>query len=187
MKKVLLAGVVALCVGCTTAAKQAYYTAKGPQGNCLLVRSDGMDPLRKYNSMEVVRFQNDLPGIIENSLVSTVQSDIVRELKEKGLFLEVTAVPAFQKGATQTPTAVLRGRLVDITSDKIPGQKLIGGGNHLIAQVEVVDKASGKVIAVANIRGVIKSVLEGGESDLAHGMARGAKKLCEKLGKRERK
>lgn len=185
MRRALCLGLVVLCVGCTTAAKQAYYTATGPQGGCLVVSSEGGAPLAAYNSIEVARFGNDLPGIIDDSLISTVQTSIVSELKEKGLFLEAKGVPSFQQGKAAQPTAVIRGRLIDIVTDRIPGQKLIGGGDHLIAAVEIVDKESGKVLAKANLRGVVKSALEGGDDDLAKGMARGAKKLCEKLGKKE--
>ncbi|MEW6356600.1 MAG: hypothetical protein AB1696_09755 [Planctomycetota bacterium] len=181
MRKLLLAGLVALCVGCTTAAKQALYTAAGPQGAYLVIEAGSESPLAAYDQAEVALFANDLPGIIDNSLVLAVQSEIVTVLSEKAIFLEVKAVPSYQQGKTDSPTVVIRGHLVDITSDKIPGQKLIGGGNHLIAVVEMVDKSSGKVLAKANLRGVVKSVVEVGERHLAVGMAKAAEKLCHRL------
>lgn len=178
---------VGVCVGCTSmAVKQVVYTATGPEGGFLLVASESDKPLANYDTMEVARFDNDLPGTIDDSMIADVQNEIVFELREKNVFSEVKGVPAFQQGKTASPTVVMRGRLVDITSDRIPGQKLIGGGNHLIAVVELVDKSTGKVLAKANVRGVVKSVVESGEKYLAKGMARGAKKLCDSLGRKGR-
>lgn len=76
---------------------------------------------------------------------------------------------------------VITGRLLDITSDKIPGQKVVMGGNHLIARVQIADKATGKVLAEANLRGIVKSAADWDEESLAEGMAKGAQKLLRDL------
>jgi len=52
--------------------------------------------------------------------------------------------------------------------------------------VELVDKETGKVLAKANVRGVVKSVAETGETPLADGIGKGVKKLFKQmLGKPE--
>jgi len=186
VRKLFLVGLIAMCVGCATAAKQALYTATGPQGTCLVIMTESEAPLAKYDQAEVALFTSDLPGIIDSSLVCAVQVDMVSLLKESSTFMEIKAVPTYQQGAVAQPTVVIRGHIIDITSDKIPGQKLIGGGNHLIAAVELVDKSTGKVLAKANLRGVVKSVVEVGERYLAKGMAKAAEKLCQKLGRKKK-
>jgi hypothetical protein len=182
MKRLLtLLLATAFCSGCgTTAIRQAIYTAKGPQGSFLVISARVHD-LPRYRALEVARFANNLPDSVPNYLVDAVQDDAVNEMAQSGYFESVKAVPALAEGKTGVPTLVLRGIIIDITSDRIPGEKLISSGNHLIAVVEVVDKQTGAVLAKANVRGEVKSVVDTGETSLAEGMARGVKKLFARL------
>jgi len=179
-KALVVVAIMGFVLGCTTAAKQAVYTATGPQGSCLLVKRVGADVLGKYKTLEIAKFENELPGIIDTVLVNMVRDNAVAEMAGSQYFASVKGVAEFKKGGPGG-ILVLRGRLTDMTSDKIPGQKLISGGNHLIARVELLDKATGKVLAYGNVRGVVKSVVETGEEPLAKGMARGIKKMFKEL------
>jgi len=188
MRKLLaIVALVAVIVGCSTAVKQVYYTATGPQGSYLLVSAESPSALSKYKVLEVAKFENALPGVIEPVLVSLVQRKTVEEMSESGYFQSVVSVPAFKKAVAKAPTLVLRGKLVDIVSDKIPGQKLISGGNYIVAAVEVVDKSTGAVLVKGNVRGEVKSVAQTGDESFAEGMAKGVRKLFKKvLGKEEK-
>ena len=176
-----LAAIIALavCVGCTTVAKQAYYTAKGPQGSYLIV---AVKPgaVERYRALEIARFGNELPAVVGQFLVDSVQENAARQMQESRYLDSVTAVPQFTQGKAEKPTLVLRGTILDIVSDKVPGQRLLDS-NYLLAAVELVDKQTGEVIVKANVRGVVKSIAETGETPLAEGMGKGVRKLFKEL------
>ena len=176
-----LAAIVALavCVGCVTAAKQAYYTATGPQGSYLII-SQTSAPLERYKALEIASFRNDVPSAVGQFLLEAVQEQAVQEMLQSRYFESVTAVPQFTQGKAEKPALVVRGTILDITSDTVPGQKLLDS-NYLLAAVELVDKESGQVLVKANVRGVVKSVAQSGETPLAQGMGRGLKKLFKDL------
>ena len=181
MRRTLAAIIVlAVCAGCVTAVKQAYYTATGPQGSYLIISVKSGSDLERYKTIEVVHFGNNIPSFVGQFLVDAVQEHITQDLMTSRYFAKVTAVPEFAKGATETPTLVIRGTILDVTSDKVPGQKLLDS-NYLLASVDLVDKATGEVIVQANLRGVVKSVAESGETPLADGMGHAAKKLFKEL------
>jgi hypothetical protein len=163
-----------------TAAKQAYYTAAGPQGSYLLIAATNTEALSRYKALEVARFANEVPGAVGQALVTGVQDYAVKEMEKSKYFESVRAVQEFAKGTPKTPTLVLRGVILDITSDRIPGQKLLDA-NYLVAVAEVVDKETGSVVAKGNVRGVVKSVAETGETPLAEGMAKGIRKMLKDL------
>ena len=171
---------LAVCVGCTTVAKQAYYTATGPQGSYLIISLKSGADLERYRALQVAHFGNNIPSAVGQFLVDSVQQHIAQDLMTSRYFEKVTAVPDFAKGATEKSTLVLRGTILDVTSDKVPGQKLLDS-NYLLATVDLVDKATGEILAQANLRGVVKSVADSGETPLAEGMGRAAKKLFKDL------
>ena len=74
---------------------------------------------------------------------------------------------------------------MDYKSGKIPGQRVVGGGDHLIAHVHLVDGGSGKVLAWAVVRGVVKSAAQTDEENYAEGLAKGIKKFVEEVTGRE--
>ena len=181
MRRAIVAFIaLAVCVGCTTVAKQAYYAATGPQGSYLVISSKPGADLEHYKALEIVRFSNNIPSAVGQFLVDSVQEHAAQDMLRSRYFEGVTAVPEFVKGKTEKPTLVLRGTVLDVTSDKVAGQKLLDS-NYLLATVDVVDKATGEILAQANVRGVVKSVAESGDTPLAEGMGRGIKKLFKEL------
>ena len=192
MKKLPAVLCLLMLTGCFTAAKQVFYTAVGPQGQYLLLKpAAATGQMNRYKAVEVVDFVNDIPSAIKVNVARAVQREIVKRLTDadakrveegKARYLtSVKGVLSFRRGPAATPTMVITGRLLDITSDKIPGQKVVMGGNHLIARVQIADKATGKVLAEANLRGIVKSAADWDEESLAEGMAKGAQKLLRDL------
>ncbi len=176
-----IAGIAALafCIGCTTVAKQAYYTATGPQGSFLIISTSSPN-WDKYTSLEVARFANEIPSQVGPMLVDAVQEFAVKQMLASRYFETVAPVASFAQGKAAKPTLVVRGTLFDIISDRMPGQKLFDA-NYLTAVIEIADKETGAAVAKANVRGVVKSVAETGETPLAEGMARGLRKLFKEL------
>ena len=171
---------LALGSGCTTAIKQVYYTASGPQGSFLVEETEAESAFASYTVAEVQLFNNALPSHIDSELVAMCQAETIEELDEAGLFDSVVSAKETSSGAL-----LIRGRLLDYKSGKIPGQRVIGGGDHLIAHVELVDGSSGKVLAWAVVRGVVKSAAQTDEVNFAEGMAKGIKKFIKKVTGRE--
>ena len=182
MKRALLCAccmcLLLLLGGCTTVVKQTYYTVAGPQGSYLLIDSPEPAELARYTKIEVAPFESLIPEAIDEALVNACQARIVSRLQTDGFFEEVKEVPALTKGGG-TDVLVITGKLVDITSDKFPGEKIIGGGNHLIAMLDIKDK-SGRTIIKANVRGEAKSVAQYKQEDLAEGMGKGILKILER-------
>ena len=185
MKKALVLMLVLVLPGCLTAAKQTYYGVTGPQGEWLLLKEAGPAAMMKYRALDVATFANDLPGIIPPEVVNAVTDDIVKEVTkldaEGGRPVAASAVGSFTRGAARVPTLVLTGTLLDITGESIPGMKIISGETHLIARFQLRDKATGEVLAEGNLRGIVKFVGDVKKVSLAEGMARGTRKMLEKM------
>ena len=180
-----LVAVVTVCVvasGCTTAVKQVYYGVRGPQGYFLLEQAEPSSTFEPYQTLVVERFENALPKNITPSLVNKVLDKTVEELTEAELFGRV------ERAAGEPPAGalVIRGKLLDVKSDTIPGQRVISGANHVIAHVWAVDGDSGKVLAWGVVRGEVKSVARGGEGSLGEGLAEGIEEFIEKVTGREK-
>jgi len=178
-----MAGVLGLLVtaallgGCAVAAKQAVYTITGPRGNYLVEEAEPPEAFASYQVLWVEGFENTLPRHISGSLVRACRAEVVAELREAGYFRRVLA----GKGEEPGPALILRGRLLDIKSDRIPGQRIVGGANHLIAHIELVDAETGEVRARGVVRGLVKSVAHSGEGHLAEGLAEGVRKFVKEV------
>ena len=189
MKKVLIYPVlvclIALCGGCyATAAKQAALIAMGPQGDYVLIESPEPAALAKYTQIEVAPFENTLPMHISKILADAVQTETVKRLKEEGFFAQVESVNNSAR-ASSGDALLITGRLLDVTTDKVPGQKLVTSGTHLIARVQIKDH-SGKGVITANVRGLVKSFTDDEETDPARGFAKGVLELLEKTFEKEK-
>ncbi|KPJ54378.1 MAG: hypothetical protein AMS16_04830 [Planctomycetes bacterium DG_58] len=187
VRKVIAVGLVLMLAGCLgTVAVQTVHTVVGPMGQFQVIRQyASKSELAKYRAIEVVKFKNTMPVAIPDTVVAAVQTGIVAELRDyKGVTLErvqVTAVDSYYRSVTLTPTMVMTGTLLDITSDEIPAEKLIGGANHLIARIQLLDKGTGAVLLEANLRGYVKSAIDFKQESLGKGMGRGAADLVEKI------
>lgn len=173
----ILSVVVLSACGCTTAAKQAVYTIRGPEGDFLVEDSRPPGDFASYSSVVVEPFENDLPHNISSYLVAACQQETVSKLAKAGYFQSVS------EAIVEKPAHALliRGKLLDITSDRVPGQRVISGGNHLIAHVQLVDAGTGDVMAWGVVRGVVKSVAQREESNLAEGLAEGVVKFIKNV------
>jgi len=193
LRKLAVLSSVLMLTGCRgTPATQAVRPATqavrpatvGPEGQYLILRqSPGAAPIwmSPYKAVEVAEFENELPGAIKVNVAQAVRRETVALLLQSKNLMSVVPVEGFRRGGTPTPTLVITGRLLDITSDKIPGEKLLGTGNQLIARVKLCDKTTGEVLVDANVRGWVKSAADFNEEHLATGVARGIKKLLAKV------
>ena len=172
---------VMFAAGCTTAVKQVVYAVRGPQGETLVIEAEPREVFEKYQKVEVTSFENKIPEVIPETVTARVQSETVTEIGKKGIFTSGASAVEKEVGEATEPTLVVSGKLLDISTDEVPGQKIIGSPNHLIAQVEVKDRSSGKVLARANVRGVVKSAVDFNVTSLATGLGRGIEKLLEQL------
>ena len=121
---------------------------------------------------------------ISKILADAVQTETVKRLKQEGFFTEVTAVNS-SGSASSGDALLITGRLLDVTTDKIPGQKLVTSGTQLIARVQIKD-LSGKAVITANVRGLVKSFTDDEETDPARGFAKGVLELLEKTFEKEK-
>ena len=183
VRKLIAVGLLLMLTGCLgTIAVQTVHTVVGPVGQYHVIRQNASKSmLAKYRAVEVVKFENTMPVAIPDTVVAAVQTGIVAELRDYRDVTSVTAVDRYYKSVSLRPTMVMTGKLIDITSDKIPGQKLIGDANHLIARIKLLDKGTGSVLLEANLRGFVKSAVDFKLESLGKGMGRGAADLVEKV------
>ena len=81
---VVLVALAVLSSGCTTVAKEVYYTARGAEGKCLEVEKVGS--LAQYDSFTVERFGNELGGNVPLAVPRLLPEKIAEQiLKETTL------------------------------------------------------------------------------------------------------
>jgi hypothetical protein len=146
--------------GCTTVAKEVYYTARGAQGKCLEVEEVGS--LARYDSFKVERFSNELganvPPAIGRLLPEKISEQILQETTLR---------------ASGEETLTIRGSIVYVDLQGV-GSGAISPMEQVVCHVQLVDD-SGDVLGWAAIAGVNKS--------RARGAAAGEEELCDGMGK----
>ena len=158
---VVLAVVLAVAAcGCTTVAKEVYYTARGAQGKCLEVEEVGS--LARYDSFKVERFSNELGANVLPAILRLLPEKITEQILE-----ETTLKTSGEE------TLTVRGTIVYIDMQGV-GSGAISPMEQVVCHVQLADE-SGDVLGWAAIAGVNKS--------RARGAAAGEAELCDGVGK----
>lgn len=178
MKRMLLVAVLALVVasGCGSALKQAGGAVVGASARYYEVKNlGGKTSLDRFTTVGVERFDTSpMLGAVPSSLAGLVQTAIVKRL---------AATKMFGRAARGAPTRgglLIRGKFVDFD----PGGsslRAVGFGVNpfLTAQIQVIDTRSNRVLGVAMVTGIVKSIVRTGPSELADGVGKAVKGLVE--------
>ena len=169
---------LAFLAGCTTIAKEAYYTATGPQGSYMVVEDRGPRSLAGCSRVEVALFDDTIGAYASAGMMRDLRRHIVSELQKDKHFAAVEVVPvdSFVQGG-DAKTCVVTGSLQDFTSAQYPGSRLVAGSDHIIVRSKVLDKATREVLVDAVVRGVVKAAAEFRSDPQAIGLAKGFDKL----------
>jgi len=162
---VMTIAVVALLAaqGCvSTAAKQAIGGVRGAKGLNAPIQSsvDGAESLGAYEAFELGKITDDF-GKTPSGVLSFLPAEFAEALAEKKL-------PNHSGGKTLW----ISGKILHYEDASMVGT-LIGGVEEVVARITFVDKATGKVLGVANCVGRSTTFPNRGPEKKAEGLARG--------------
>jgi hypothetical protein len=157
--------VVALAVpGCSRAIKEGVGLARGARGVYVPLEPLSADPnarpLGEYEYFELGSFTDGFGGKTPPELFAMLPEKFREEIVSKKL-------PDNPAG----PTLVMRGEILHYESENLVGV-VIGPLEEVIARVELVDKASGRVLATGNCVGRTKEAVNQGVEKKAEGLAK---------------
>jgi len=150
--------------GCGTLFKQAYHSVRGAQGEFYEIAVVSPTTLATYESIRVEPFTNDLGAVVPGDVVTQINFDTPKQIKEKHLF--------YPEGKQ----LVLTGRIIHYTGKSaLAGAvgNIISGGEFCVCRVQLTDAESGQQIGEAICWGVIKSAFRRGSEEFGIGVGKG--------------
>ena len=177
MRNVMMAALLvasSLAAGCGAVAGQGIATVMGAGGRYFEMKDIGpKGTLDKYQAVQVVPFDpSPMLGAIPQDVVSAVQPEIVRTLRDTRLFSQVG-------GTVSTKPAIeIRGKFMDYDPGGSAARAVGFGANPtLTAQIEIIDLDSNRVLGIAMVSGSIKSVVRANPEQLSDGVAKAVRGL----------
>lgn len=164
---VALVSIALMCGGCLSRAiKESVGAATGPKGFFAETKAPP-SKISSYQNIEVGPI-NDRFGRTPGQLLATISGAITEKLREEKL-------PTGAGGKT----LVIRGVVIYYEKSGAAGQ-LFGPFEEVVTEMEMVDKASGQVIATANCIGRSTTSVNKGVDDKTKGLAKGIVKWVAK-------
>lgn len=164
---VALVSIALMCGGCVgRALKEVWGAGAGPAGSFAETKAPP-GKISTYQNIEVGPI-NDRFGRTPGQLLATISGKITERLRRENL-------PTGAGGKT----LVIRGVVIYYERAGAMGQ-LFGPFEEVVTEMEMVDKASGRVIATANCIGRSKTTANQGVDNKAKGLAKGIVKWIAK-------
>ncbi len=161
---VLVAVTVLLATGCSRVAKEAVGTVRGAKGIYAPIRpvaaAKSARPLGQYTRFELGRLEDDFGGKVPPSLFGHLPGKFAEQLRKAKL-------PNNPGGKT----LLIRGRILHYEDAGMVGM-VVGPLEEVVARIELVDKATGRVIGVGNCIGRTKTATNKGVAKKAEGLAK---------------
>jgi len=157
--------------GCTTAAKQAFYTAVGAQGKFYELKAVDPNLLASYRSIRVDPFTNELGQRVPRAVVTEVNDQTPKAIADSALF--------YPEGK---PLRV-RGTIIHYTGRsglKGSAMSVIGSSEECVCRVQLLDGDSDDLIGEAVCWGAVKSAVRRGSGELGIGVGKGVAKWIRK-------
>lgn len=151
--------------GCLSRAiKEGASVATGPKGFYVEKTSmgpEGAKPLAGYTSFEVGAISDGFGGNAPQQLLDLIPTETRNRLREEG----------FVVGAGGN-TVLITGKVIYFERAGVSGQ-LFGPFEEAVTEIQLIDKASGKVLGVANVVGRSTTTARQGVDEKAVGVAKG--------------
>ena len=155
---------LSLVGGCGTIVKEGVGVAMGAKGVFTPIQpvaaTKDQRPLGGYERIELVRFTDDFGGKVPPALWQHLPGEFQKQLAEKKL-----------PNRPQGKTLLLRGKILHYEDENLVGL-VVGPLEEVVVRVELVDKASGKVLGVANCIGRTTTRVNSGVENKAEGLAK---------------
>ncbi len=160
---VAIAGILA--GGCTgTAIKEGVGLAFGAKGSVTSLTgsppSPAVRPLRPYQRFELSNFTDDMAGLVPPELFRRLPAAFRKAMADKKI-----------RNAAAGKTLLIRGKVLHY-EDSSMVSKALGPAEFVVAQVEFVDKETGKVLGRANCVGRTSARVNIGVGKKAEGLGR---------------
>jgi hypothetical protein len=165
---------LALAPGCGTIVGQGAATVMGAGGRYFEIKDVGQrGTLDRYQAVQVAAFDPaPMLGAIPQDIVTAVQPNIIRKLRETRLFAQVGAT------VSTRPALEIRGKFMDYDPGSSTARAVGFGSNpSLTAQIEIVDVETNRVLGIAMVSGSIKSVVRANPEELSDGVAKAVRGL----------
>ena len=173
--------------GCSRGIKEGLYAFTGSSGKAALI-SGSPDQLAllttQYGSCQVKPFSNDVGQICPPEFLDQLPPNIEKELQfQSRSFTETIEgkdeeeVGPFFTGPNEK-YLLITGRVIHYDIGDL-ADKVISPLDEAICRIQLVDPTSGDTLTEANITSRAKSSIRTGSQELAHGIAKGIKKLLE--------
>lgn len=117
-------------------------------------------PLSRYTRFQMVPFTDDMGGRVPREFFEYLPGMFETALAKRGL-----------AGLSGGKTLLVRGKVISYQTQGV-GEMLLSPNEQAVARVELVDKASGKVLGVANCIGQGEHRVNTGNKNLARGTGR---------------
>jgi hypothetical protein len=164
---ILTAAVVGLVLsagGCSQALKEGVGLATGAKGTLTVLRQVSPEaedrPLGEYQRFELERLADDMNGQVPKALFEHLPEAFDRTLA-------AAKIP----NAAAGKTLLIRGKILHYEDSSVVGLAL-GPLEFTVARVEFVDKASGRILGVANCVGRTTQRVNLGVVKKAEGLAK---------------
>ena len=161
----ILVAAALFCGGCSRLVGEGAAVALGAKGNYIPIQPVGWDrlqaPLREYSDFQLGTIEDSFGGLVPSELLRVLPGKFKRELAEEEL-------PTKPGGKT----LLIRGKIYHYEKSGLFGN-VFGPHEEVVARMELVDKKTGKVIAVANCVGRTNKSVNLGIDKKADGLAKG--------------
>ncbi len=157
--------------GCTTALKQAYYTAVGAQGKFYELKLVEPSVLATYRSIRVEPFTNELGERVPPEVIAEVNDHTPEAIAQSALF--------YPEGKL----LVVKGAIVHYTGRsglKGSVMSVVGSAEECVCRVRLLDGDSGDLVGEAVCWGAVKSAVRRGSDELGTGVGKGVTKWISK-------
>jgi len=163
-----VAGAVTTLSGCMTVVKQAYYEAKGGEGQVFEISEPPPQRLASFTQMKLEISDALMAHRLPAGTLVNLREGFRKALAKSKLPLELVG----EDVPTGPTVLVLKGTIVHY-QPKSGLQSILGGMAQLICRFELIDGGSSKVIGTINAVGVSKAMTRAGIDELSEGLSHG--------------
>jgi len=147
--------------GCGRGVGEAVGGIRGGQGSCRVLKAAPAVDVGAYQRFELERIADGMEGLAPAEVFSALPAEFAKALADKKI-----------PNAASGKTLLIRGKVLHYEGAGMLDRAL-GPLEQVVARIEYVDKASGKVLALANCVGRTKDNISVGPRTKAQGLARG--------------
>jgi hypothetical protein len=184
LKIASILALASLFAGCSRGISEGVYAFTGSSGKSTLIQGDPAKVAlltQQYGTVKVEPFSNDVGNRCPDQFLNELPLAIQKELlyRDPSVKESLSGKKAEELGPFFTGPAekvlVIKGKVIQYDIGGVV-DKVSGPLDEAICRVQLVDEASGELLAEANLTGRVKSSVRTGPAELAKGVGKAIKK-----------